>query len=230
MGRNIILAFTIVSAVTTFGQAAQTPSPRQPAVAVEAPLTPEVLWNALVKGNKNFAAGNLRFETLDKERITLKDHQAPPITVLSCSDSRVPPELVFNQSLGTIFSIRTAGNIADEYGIASIEFAILSGYTKLIVILGHESCGAVKAALAGTDPPTPALNALVEQIRSSFVDIPYDSRDTANFRRAIEMNTRASKAQMMANSAIVRRAVQTEQVKIITAYYDFASGEVKPVP
>lgn len=184
----------------------------------------------MLRGNKNFAAGKIRFDTLNEERITLKDHQSPPVTVLSCSDSRVPPELVFDQSLGAIFSVRTAGNVADEFGIASIEFAILSGYTKLVVVLGHQNCGAVKAALAGVDPPTPALNELVERIRGSFIDIAFDSRDAANFKRAIETNARASVAQMIASSAVIRRAVQTEQIKIISAYYDFGTGEVKAVP
>ncbi len=234
MRRFVILAFTLAFSFTGLAQQAAPPQqkPAAPPAAAPAPppLTPEVIWNALLRGNKNFTAGKIRFDTLNEERIALKEHQSPPVTVLSCSDSRVPPELVFDQSLGAIFGVRTAGNVADEFSIASIEFGILSGWTKLIVVLGHENCGAVKAALAGTDPPTPALNKMVEQIRGSFIGIAFDSRDAANFKRAIETNSRASAAQLIAGSAVIRRAVQTEQIKIISAYYDFGTGEVKSVP
>ena len=219
MRRTIILALAVVFPLAVFAQEAAPP-----------PLTPETLWSALQKGNRNFVAGKIHFDTLKEDRLTLKDHQSPPVTVLSCSDSRVPLELIFDQSIGAIFGIRSAGNTADEFGIASIEYAILNGYTKLIIVLGHENCGAVKAALGGVDPNTPALNALVERIRSTFVGIPYDARDAANVRKAIDTNARAAAAQMIARSAVIRRAVQTEQVKIITAYYDFGTGEVKALP
>jgi carbonic anhydrase len=220
MRRNLILALAVVFPLALLGQEAAAPER----------LTPDTLWNALQKGNKNFVAGKIHFDELKAERLTLKDHQAPPVTVLSCSDSRVPLELIFDQSIGAMFGIRSAGNTADEFGIASIEYAILNGYTKLIVVLGHENCGAVKAALGGVDPNTPALMALVDRIRSSFVGIAFDARDAANVRKAIDANTRAAAAQMIAKSAVIRRAVQTEQVKIITAYYDFGTGEVKAVP
>lgn len=197
---------------------------------VPPPVTADTLWNALLQGNKQFMAGKIAYDTLKEERLELKSHQMPPVTVLSCSDSRVPPELVFNQSLGAIFSVRSAGNVADDFGIGSIEFAILKGYTKLIVVLGHDSCGAVTAALGGVDPNTPALTALAKRIRMSFTGIPYDSRDAANLKRAIDMNTRASAAQLLAGSMVVRDAVLTGRVKVIAAYYDFGTGEVKALP
>lgn len=220
MSRFVILAFTVAFSFTAAAQQAPAPPP----------LTPDAIWNALVQGNKLFAAGKLSFDTLKEERIDLKDHQVPPVAVLSCSDSRVPPELVFNQSLGAIFGVRTAGNIADDFGIASLEFAILNGWTKLIVVLGHQNCGAVKAALGGADPNTPDLTALARRIRMSFIGIPYDSRDAANLKKATEMNTRASAAQLLAASKLIRDAVLTERIKVITAYYDFTTGEVTPLP
>jgi carbonic anhydrase len=220
MRRNFILALAVVFPLAVLGQEAAAP----------APITPEALWTALQMGNKHFTAGKVHFDSLTEERLALKDNQSPPVTVLSCSDSRVPVEIIFDQSIGAIFGIRTAGNVADEFGIASIEYAILNGYTKLIVVLGHENCGAVKAALGSADATTPALNALVERIRTSFAGIPYDARDAANVRKAIETNARASAAQMMAKSPVIRRAVLTEQVKIVNAYYDFGTGEVKAIP
>ena len=210
----------------------QTPQPQQQQQQQQAPaqrLTPEQLWAALQAGNKSFIAGNITFDDLKQRRELLRNGQIPPITILSCSDSRVPAELVFNQSLGTMFVVRTAGNIADEIGVASIEFAILMGWTRLIVILGHEDCGAVKAALGGADPAPPALAALARRIRMSFIGLPYDSRDLANVRKATEMNARASAAHLMASSKVIRDAVITEQAKLIVAYYELATGEVKVV-
>jgi carbonic anhydrase len=214
MRRFTVFVITLVALLPAAGQ--------QP---VE--ITPDQLWTALVNGNKQFVTGKVAYDDLKAERENFKDHQLPPITVLSCSDSRVPPELVFNQSLGTLFVIRTAGNVADDFGIGSIEFAIQQGYTRLIVILGHDSCGAVKAALGGADPDTPSLAAVAKRIRSSFVGVPYDSRDAANVNRAVEANARASAAQLLANSRVIRDAVLTQQVKIVTANYNLETGEVK---
>jgi len=199
-----------------------------PVIAQES-ITPDQLWTAMLQGNQQFVAGKITYDHLKEERDQLDEQQLPPITVLACSDSRVPPELIFNQSLGAMFVIRTAGSVADEFGLASIEYALSNGYTKLIVILGHENCGAVKAALGGGDPGTPALKALATRIRSSFVGIPYDSKDAANIRKAVEANTRASAAQLLAGSALIRDAAATEKVKIVTAYYDLDEGNVKKI-
>lgn len=198
------------------------------AIAQES-ITPDQLWSAMLQGNRQFVGGKIVYDNLKAERELLKDGQLPPITVLACSDSRVPPELVFNQSLGGLFVIRTAGNVADDFGLASIEFALSKGWTKLIVILAHEDCGAVKASLGGADPSTAPLNALAKRIRSSFAGIPYDSVDKANVRKATEANARASAAQLLAGSIMVRDAALTDRIKIVTAYYELASGEVKKV-
>ena len=190
-------------------------------------ITPEKLWDALLQGNKEYVAGKITYDDLKKERELFVNNQAPPITVLACSDSRVPPELIFNQSLGALFVIRTAGNVADDLGLASIEYALSSGYTKLIVVLGHENCGAVVSSLGGGDPDTPALLGLASRIRSSFINIPYDSKDPANVQRAIEANARASAAWLLAHSKMIRDAVATEKIKIVTANYSLKTGEVK---
>jgi carbonic anhydrase len=205
---------------------AQTAKP-QPAPPAEAPITSAQLWSALMQGNKSFVGGKISYDSLKAEREQFKDNQLPPITVLSCSDSRVPPELVFNQSLGALFVVRTAGSVADDFGIGSIEYAIAHGYTKLIVVLGHANCGAVRSSLGGVDPTTPSLKALATRIRASFAGIPYDSRDPENVRKAVEANTRASAAWLLAASSVIRDAEATEAVDIITAYYDMATGEVR---
>jgi carbonic anhydrase len=188
---------------------------------VSAQSTPDKLWDELQAGNRLFVNGDIAYADLDTERGRLEDHQSPPVTILSCADSRVPPELVFGQSLGDLFVIRAAGNTADTFSLASIEYAIARGYTKLVVVLGHENCGAVKAALAADDPASPNLLALVQRIRASFVE-PHES-----VQEAVEANTRAAAALLAANSRIVRDAVRGGNVKIVPAYYDLGSGVVR---
>lgn len=211
-------------------QPTQTPAQPQAPQQQQQPaqrITPDQLWAAILNGNKAFVAGKLAYDDLVERRNLLRSGQVPPISVLACSDSRVPPELVFNQSLGIFFVVRTAGNIADDFGVGSIEFAILNGYTRVLVVMAHSDCGAVKAALGGADPNVPALAELAKRIRMSFVNLPYDSRNPDNVRKATELNARASAAHLMASSKVIRDAVITEQVKMVIAYYDLATGEVK---
>lgn len=190
-------------------------------------VTGDVLWKALLAGNKQFVGGKIDYDNLKAERDQFDEQQFPPMTILGCSDSRVPPELVFNQSIGTLFVIRTAGNVADTFGLASIEYAISEGYTKLIVVLGHENCGAVKASLAGDDPSSPNLLGLAQRIRTSFVGFTWDKKDPAIVQKAVEANARASAAQLLAQSRVIRDAVMAGKVQIVSAWYDLNTGEVK---
>lgn len=197
-------------------------------VAAQESITPDQLWSAMQQGNRQFVAGKVVYDNLKAEREMLKASQYPPITVLACSDSRVPPELVFNQSLGGLFVVRTAANVADELGLASVEFAISNGWTKLLVVLAHDDCGAIRGSLGGGDPASPSLLALAKRIRSSFVGIPYDT-SAANVRKATEANARAAAAQLLAGSAMVRDAVATNGLKVVTAFYETSTGEVKKI-
>ena len=228
MRRILVITLTLLVSASAFAQEKE--QPQQPPPPQQPQITAADLWGAMMKGNQAFVAGTLTYTGLKEERGQFEQAQAPPITVLTCSDSRVPPELVFNQSLGALFVVRSAGNVADEFGIASIEYAISQGYTKLIVILGHENCGAVKACLGRGDPGTPALNHLAQRIRSSFTDVSYDDgKDEKNLRRAVESNSRAAAAQLLAMSKLIRDAVTSKAVRIVTAYYDLSTGEVKMV-
>ncbi|MEO8378983.1 MAG: carbonic anhydrase [Acidobacteriota bacterium] len=232
MRRSLVLTIALFLVLPLLAQDPHAPTaapPAPPSAAAAPEIGPADLWNALVQGNKQFVGGTVTYDKLKEERAILRSSQLPPITVLACSDSRVPPELIFNQSLGALFVVRTAGNVADEFGLASVEYAIAQGYTRLLVVLGHENCGAVVASLGGADPATPALTALAARIRTSFIGIPYDSRDPANVKKAVEMNARAAAAQLLASSILIRNAVATNRIKVITAYYDLASGEVKKI-
>jgi carbonic anhydrase len=191
--------------------------------------TPDALWNALVEGNRAYVGGHLTYDNLAQSRQRSAAKQNPPVTLLSCADSRVPVELVFNRSIDQLFVIRVAGNVAGPFDIASIEYAIANGWTKLIVVLGHGECGAVKAALETSDPPSPSLVALVQRIRESFTGIDRKPKDPATVRRAIDANANASAKYLVANSKIIRDAVQSGKVGIVVAYYNLATGQVERV-
>lgn len=194
--------------------------------AAAVPLRADDPWNELLAGNRKFVAGRIAYDHLAEAREHTRDHQSPAVTVLSCADSRVPPELVFDRTIGELFVVRVAGNVADTLGLASIEYAIAQGYTKMIVVLGHENCGAVRASLAVDDPPTESLVALTHRIRASFDGIPYNL-EPATVRRAVEANTRASAAWLTAQSSVVRRAVAEGRVTIVPAYYEMGTGVVR---
>jgi carbonic anhydrase len=188
------------------------------------------LWDALLEGNKRFVAGTLTFNDLKQQREAVESFQNPRITVVSCSDSRVPPELIFDQSIGGLFVVRSEGNVVDDFGLASLEFAVLNGYTDLIVVLGHESCGAVKSALEQDDPSTVSLRALVQRIRASFGGIGrWDPDNAQTVMKAVEANARASAAYLPARSGAIRAAIHAGKVKVIAAYYSLHTGEVRKV-
>ncbi len=111
--------------------------------------TANATWSRLLAGNRRFATGHAEHPWQDREtRESLIDGQHPDAAVLSCGDSRVPPEIVFDEGLGDLFVVRTAGEVLDEAVIASLEFAVRDLHTGLLVILGHEHCGAVQGAVA----------------------------------------------------------------------------------
>jgi carbonic anhydrase len=181
----------------------------------------DALWQSLMDGNRAYVAGKITFDHLGDLRHHSADHQNPPVTVLACSDSRVPPELIFNRSLDQLFVIRVAGNVAADFELASIEYAIANGYTKLIVVLGHENCGAVKAAMEPGEPPTPSLAVLVHRIRASFAARP------PSVEAAVAANARASAAYLLGHSRVIRDAVDGKRVGLVVAYYHLDSGVVE---
>src|SRR5215212_861852 len=130
------------------------------------------LWDELMEGNARFVKGSLEYQALRQLRNATAGGQAPQTSILSCSDSRVPVELIFDRTIGELFVVRVAGNVDDTFGIASLEYAASSPryWTKLLVVMGHSDCGAVKASFTQPAPgqPTPSLFALIMRIRKSF--------------------------------------------------------------
>lgn len=191
--------------------------------------SPDALWNDLKKGNAEYVRGHIAYSGLADLRRALDkpNTQKPPVAILSCADSRVPPELIFKRTLNEIFVVRVAGNVADTFDLASLEYAVAHGWIRLLVVMGHSRCGAVDEALKDTDPGTPSLIALVNRIRESF------RPNHPTLTEAIKLNALASAAWLPAHSDVIAKAVNDpkHKLKIIAAYYDLGSGvveEVKP--
>ena len=182
-------------------------------------------WNnaldRLKEGNKRFVQDKLDGKLQDSERKnSLTSGQSPYAIVLSCADSRVVPELAFDTGLGEIFVVRVAGNVANPSSIASIEYAVAHLGTKLILVMGHESCGAVAAAMAGGDNG-PNLNHLL-----GFITPVVKANEGAEMPEVVNENAKASASGLVENSAIIADAVQNTDVKIVSAYYNLSDGKV----
>lgn len=187
-------------------------------------------WEDLEAGNKRFRDlhNPLVFRGLVPLRLRLADQgQHPKVTILACADSRVPPELMFDQTLGRLFVVRVAGNVADPFEIASIEYAISRDYTRTIIVIGHEKCGAVDAAMEKGPAGSPSLQKLVDRIRESFV--VYKPQ---NITEAIKGNAMFTVDYLKKHSDIIREAVERDKnrVEIFATYYDMQTGIVTKLP
>ena len=177
--------------------------------------------NRLKEGNARFVQDKLDGKLQDSARKeSLTGGQSPFAIVLSCADSRVVPELAFDTGLGEIFVVRVAGNVANPSSMASIEYAVAHLGTKLIVVMGHESCGAVAAAIAGGDNG-PNLNHLL-----GFISPVVEANQGADMPVVVNENAKSSAKGLVENSSIISDAVQNNDVKIVSAYYNLNDGKV----
>ncbi|HPI40040.1 MAG TPA: carbonic anhydrase [Pseudobdellovibrionaceae bacterium] len=183
----------------------------------------------LKNGNTRFVKGRLRADGQSpKDRTRLVSGQKPHAIVLSCSDSRVPAEIVFDQKLGEIFSVRTAGESLDSSAIASIEYAIEHLGSRLIVVLGHTYCGAVNAALdtsVGGDAGSPHLNKLVSDIQPRILSFMGKER-AKDIEQESWSNTKGVAKDLMDRSNIISTRVKSGDVKIVSSMYYLDSGKV----
>jgi carbonic anhydrase len=190
--------------------------------------TPEDALKRMQEGNARFAAGEaLHCDLLEQVRSTAKQ-QAPFAAVLGCIDSRVPPELIFDQNIGDMFVGRVAGNIASTDQIGSLEFATALAGAKLIVVLGHSECGAVKGAI--DDAKLGNLTGVLQQIRPSLAKLNYkgvpSSKDKALVQRVAEQNAKDAAAQLISRSETLAGLVREGKLKIVYAMHDVATGKV----
>src|SRR4051812_21470911 len=164
-------------------------------------LSADEALERLITGNQRFQRGEARFPTVQKETLAeLAKAQRPYATILGCSDSRVPPELLFDAGFGELFIVRVAGNVISPEVMGTLQYARIHLRTQLFVVLGHEGCGAVDAALdaidrGGAEPARIAL--LLENIIPGLKDVPPEPSAEARLHAAVEANVRWSMHQLL---------------------------------
>jgi carbonic anhydrase len=178
-------------------------------------------------GNRRFVKGEHLVSSTRDLRNELATGQHPDVIVLTCSDSRLSPEWIFDQPLGEIFVVRTAGNLVDPIALGSIEYAVEHLHAKLLVVMGHEKCGAVAAAASGETMPTENLDAIVRKIRPGIPPVRANASKDAQLQDAIEANIRRSATDCVVASPIVREHVVHGSLAVVQAVYHLQSGEVE---
>lgn len=191
--------------------------------------SPEEALRQLKTGNARFFGGLARRPELSAaERRAQILGQTPFAVILACSDSRVPTEIVFDQGLGTLFITRVAGNVVEAGTTGSIEYAVNHLKTHIVVVLGHEGCGAVKAALlpaADRARETPSIQALLNLIVPSISKIPKLRDEKAKMREAVVANVRQQVFNIKKEPAI-QKAIASNKISVVGAYYEITSGAV----
>lgn len=198
--------------------------PAARAVASEAHgLDPELALSALVAGNAAFKDGPLAARRVD----TGLHGQNPKAIVLTCSDSRLPPEHIFSQGLGDLFVVRVAGNVPVSGAIGSMEYAAEHLGTRLLVVLGHRKCGAVAAAVENA-PVTGDLAALVAKIKPIVHKAAAAGADAEHLLDAsIELNAEEAAATLVRTSKVIRERVESGELRIVVAIYDVVTGALE---
>lgn len=184
---------------------------------------------ALKAGNQRFMSGHPvhPHETLKRLR-DLKKGQYPHTVVVSCSDSRVPPELIFDQGLGDIFSVRTAGNVIGDYELGSIEYAVEHLGCKLVVVLGHEECGALKAYLGHRDGEISSdhIMSIVTYLENEEEEQALEMSENMSLDSAVQANIKHGVKLLQSSEPILRHLAEKGEVKIVGALYNLDNGEV----
>lgn len=186
----------------------------------------EALWADLMDGNRRFVEGRPFPREYLTTRSRLASGQQPPVMVLGCADSRLSPELIFDKNLGELFVVRTAGNIADGIALGSLEYAAEHLNSRLLVVLGHEKCGAVAAAASGATMPSSNLQMIVERITPAISgSVAYHQHKAIGLPEVVA-NARFSAEYVLRNSPVLTHLVREGKVQVVAAVYELASGEV----
>ena len=190
------------------------------------PTAAEALAN-LQQGNERYTQGTLQPKDYAQERAALAKTQHPYAIILTCADSRVSPEILFDESLGKLFVIRVAGNVTEPAVLGSIEYAAEHLHSPLLVVLGHEGCGAVAAALAGgTNPKN--LSTLIKYIVPAADSAKRKGLgDKQTFDAAVRENVHLQIKRARSQSTVVNEFVKKKELQIVGAVYHLESGQVE---
>jgi carbonic anhydrase len=188
-------------------------------------------WARLLAGNERFLSGNARPAPTREELGRLTEGQRPFATILGCSDSRVPPEWIFDAAPGQLFVIRVAGNVFSPEIAGSLQYAGAHLQTPLFVVLGHEGCGAVAAAIQTRDSGArhfSRIQILVDNILPALADVPSGTSASELLPRAVESNVRWTMKQILSTPEGKSRAAEGK-LKLVGAVYELATGRVRVV-
>lgn len=199
----------------------------------------DVVQQRLLEGNKRYVDGKMTHPgQTGGRRVEVAQGQHPIAAVLSCADSRVPPEVIFDQGLGDLFVVRLAGNIADDAAIGSLEYAVDHLGVRYIVVLGHERCGAVDATLkvheawvlnAPQPPPIPGhLGTVIRAIDAAVTGVKTHAGDP--LENAVDANVRAVVQKLKSAAPILKEKVDAKSLTVVGARYDLDDGVVAILP
>ena len=195
-------------------------------------LTPDKVLESLKEGNERYIANDLTPRDLPAQmKSTAEDGQYPEAIILSCVDSRVPVEYVFDRGIGDLFVARVAGNFVNEDILGSMEFACKVSGSKVVMVLGHESCGAVKSAV--DDVKLGNITPMLEKIKPAIEDVEYEGEKTSKnaeyVHKVCKSNVHHTIAQIRKDSPILKEMEDNGEIKIVGGIYDLHTGEVKMV-
>jgi carbonic anhydrase len=182
----------------------------------------------LMKGNRRFLSGRPAHPDETRQRIrNLKKGQEPYVVIVSCSDSRVPPELVFDQGFGDVFSIRTAGNVIGEYELGSIEYAVEHLKCKLVMVMGHENCGAIEAYIKqGNEIHHDHIQSLIDYISGEIEEKELPDSLKHDLGHAVNANIRHGVKILQESEPILKELYAGKKIQIVGAFYDLDTGGV----
>lgn len=188
-------------------------------------LSSEEALKKLIDGNTRFVELEMQHPDETKNRRSeMMKGQHPFVVILSCSDSRVPPEIIFDQGLGDIFEIRNAGNVLDKHTIGSIEYAVMHLGVKLIVIMGHQDCGAVAATLSGTHE-TKYIESLKRSIEPAVKKCEKEGNVSSD--AVVKAHVILDIQELLSQDTELNKYMKENNVKIVPAYYHLDSGKVE---
>jgi carbonic anhydrase len=213
--------------ILTVGLGSQLINPKYALADEVSAITGEQALQKLIQGNQRYASFKRNYPDQDQVRLkAIAQRQHPFAVILGCADSRVPPELLFDQGLGDLFVIRVAGNILNEATLASIEFATAELGVPLVMVLGHQRCGAVKATLDGGEIPG-HISRLVAAIKPALAQIQNQKGDKLD--NAVRANVKMVVQQLTASTPVIADLINQGKLKIVGGRYALDNGEVEMI-
>ncbi|QDH81604.1 carbonic anhydrase [Echinicola soli] len=191
-------------------------------------LTPEEVLTDLLQGNERFVSDRQINRNLPKQISSTTKKQYPKAVVLACIDSRVPVEYIFDQGIGDIFVVRVAGNIEDKALLGSMEYGLGIAGSKLLMVLGHENCGAVKSAIKKLDVGSDNVSVLLNQAEPAILEIDgeRDDKNKEYFDAVVKNNVYQTIEDIRNRSSIINNLEDKGEIKIVGAFYSLTDGKV----